>query len=113
MLRLEVIGNVGQDAKINEVNGKKVINFSLAHNEKFKNADGVKQERTTWVNCAIWRNDGNTALAPYLASGSKVFVSGTPETRSYQDSNGTWQSELKLNVQRVDLISSNFEKVES
>ena len=36
MIRISVIGRLGQDATVNNVNGKNVINFSVAYSEKFK-----------------------------------------------------------------------------
>jgi len=110
MIRLEVIGNIGQDANIQEVSGQKVINFSVAHNEKYLNAEGTKVEKTTWINCSLWKKDGNVSLAPYLKSGTKVFVSGHPQTRAYKDQNGVDKCELKMNVQRVELLGGNSEE---
>ena len=52
MIRISVIGRLGQDAQVNNVNGKSVINFSVAYSEKFKNQQGEDTERTTWVSCA-------------------------------------------------------------
>ena len=40
MIKMQVIGHLGQDATVNNVNGKSVINFSVAHSEKYKNKDG-------------------------------------------------------------------------
>ena len=40
MIKLQVIGNLGKDCVTNVVNGKNVINFSVAHTEKFKDAQG-------------------------------------------------------------------------
>ena len=36
MIKLQVIGNLGKDAVVNNVNGKSVINFNVAHTERFK-----------------------------------------------------------------------------
>ena len=36
MIKLQVIGNLGRDAVMNNVNGKTVINFTVAHSEKYK-----------------------------------------------------------------------------
>jgi hypothetical protein len=37
MLQIQAIGYLGKDAIISNKNGKSVINFSIAHTEKFKN----------------------------------------------------------------------------
>ena len=54
MIRISVIGRLGQDAVVNTVNGKTVINFSMAYSEKFKNQQGEDVDKTTWVSCAYW-----------------------------------------------------------
>lgn len=64
MIKLQVIGNLGRDCVVNNVNGKNVINFSVAHTEKFKDAQGQQKDKTTWVECAYWTD--RTAIAPYL-----------------------------------------------
>ncbi len=43
MIKLLVIGNLGKDAVLNNVNGKNVINFTVAHTEKYKDAQGVQK----------------------------------------------------------------------
>ena len=108
MIKLQVIGNIGQDARISEVNGSKSINFSLAHNRKFADKDGVMIEKTTWVNCTFWRRDGaSVEIAKYLTAGTKVFAEGLPETQMYQGKDGRMQSSLNLNVTMVELVGGN------
>ena len=64
MIKLQVIGHLGKDAVVNTVNGRSVINFNMAHSEKYKDAQGVQKDRTIWVDCAYWTD--RTAIAPYL-----------------------------------------------
>ena len=49
MIKLQVIGNLGKDCNVKEVNGKNVINFSVAHSERYKDSQGNQKERTTFV----------------------------------------------------------------
>ena len=49
MIKLQAIGHLGKDAIVNNVNGKNVINFTVAHTEKFKDAQGVQKDKTVWV----------------------------------------------------------------
>jgi single-strand DNA-binding protein len=49
MIKLQVIGNLGKDAVVNDVNGRKVINFSVAVTERYKDAQGAQKDRTVWV----------------------------------------------------------------
>lgn len=86
MIKLQVIGNLGKDAVVNNVNGKNVINFTVAHTEKYRDAQGNQKDKTTWVDCAYWTD--RTAIAPYLKKGTQVYVEGTPDVRTYTKQDG-------------------------
>lgn len=102
MIKLQVIGNLGNDAVINNVNGKTVINFSIAHTEKYKDAQGNPMDRTIWVNCAYWTE--RTGVHPYLLKGKTIYVEGTPTLEIYTTSDGRQSPKLKLNVRDIQLI---------
>lgn len=104
MIKMQVIGRLGKDCVVNTVNGKNVMNFTLAHSEKFKDSQGNSQEKTIWVDCAYWSD--RTALAQYLTKGTQVFVEGQPEARSFQRNDGTPGSSLSLRVREVQLLGS-------
>lgn len=102
MIKLQVIGNLGKDAITNTVNGKNVINFSVAHTEKFKDTTGQQKEKTTWVECAYWTE--RTGIAPYLKKGTQVYVEGSPEVRIFTRNDGTGGASLSLRVLGVQLL---------
>jgi len=104
MIKLQVIGNLGKDCIVNTVNGKNVINFTVAHTEKFRDSQGNNQERTTWVDCAYWTD--RTAISPYLTKGKQVYVEGTPEVRTFTRNDGTAGASLSLRVREVQLLGS-------
>ena len=107
MIKLQVIGNLGKDCVTNTVNGKNVINFNVAHTEKFKDQQGSQKEKTIWVECAYWTD--RTAIAPYLRKGTQVYVDGTPEVRTYPKNDGTTGVSLSLRVSTVQLLGSKGE----
>ena len=104
MIKLQIIGNLGGDCIQKEVNGKNVINFNVAHTEKFKDSTGNLKEKTIWVNCAYWTD--RTAIAPYLKKGTQVYAEGTPDLRTYQKSDGSQGVSLTLRVLSVQLLGS-------
>ena len=108
MIKMQVIGHLGKDCVVNTVNGKNVINFTVAHYEKYKDSQGVLQEKTIWVDCAYWTD--RTAVAPYLQKGTQVFVEGQPEARSFQRNDGTPGSSLSLRVREVQLLGGKSDK---
>lgn len=107
MIKMQVIGNLGKDCVVNTVNGKNVINFTVAHTEKYKDSQGNSQEKTTWVDCAYWTD--RTAISPYLTKGKQVFVEGTPEVRSFTRQDGTGGASLSLRVREVQLLGGRGE----
>lgn len=102
MIKLQVIGNLAKDCVVNNVNGKNVINFNVAHNEKFKDAQGVQKDKTVWVDCAYWTD--RTAIAPYLKKGTQVFAEGIPDIRTYTTNDGRQGATLSLRVIMVQLL---------
>jgi len=104
MIKLQVIGNLGKDCTVNTVNGKNVINFSVAHTEKYKDAQGTPKERTTWVECAYWTD--RTGIAPYLKKGTQVYAEGFPDVRTYTTQDGRQGAALSLRVLNVQLLGS-------
>lgn len=107
MIKLQVIGNLGKDCVVNNVNGKSVINFSVAHTEKFKDSQGQQKDKTIWVECAYWTD--RTAVAPYLKKGTQVYVEGTPDIRSYTTNDGRQGATLSLRINTVQLLGSRGE----
>jgi single-strand DNA-binding protein len=107
MIKLQIIGNLGKDCVVNTVNGKNVINFTVAHTEKFKDSQGNQQEKTTWVDCAYWTD--RTAISPYLTKGKQVFAEGTPEVRTFTRQDGTAGASLSLRVREVQLLGGRGE----
>lgn len=99
---MQVIGNLGKDCTVNTVNGKNVINFTVAHTEKYKDSQGNLQEKTTWVDCAYWTD--RTNVAQYLMKGKQVYVEGQPEARSFQRNDGSPGASLSLRVREVQLL---------
>ena len=105
MIKLQIIGNLGKDCIVKEINGKHVINFSVAHTERFKDAQGNQKERTTWVECAYWTD--RTAIAPYLVKGTSVYAEGSPEADAYTNKEGQAAATLRMRVQNIQLLGGN------
>lgn len=102
MLKLQAIGHLGRDASTNTVNGKTVINFAMAHSEKWKDQSGNQQEKTTWVDCSWWTE--KTAVVPYLKKGTQVYVDGQPEVRTFDKKDGTPGHVLSVRIGQLQLL---------
>jgi single-strand DNA-binding protein len=102
---LTIIGNLGADAKIGQHEKKQVINFSVAVNESYVNADGVVSEKTEWVECSKWvKEGGSTKVASYLKKGTQVYVSGLPGLNMYDKKDGGKGQSQTLTVRELKLL---------
>ena len=105
MIKLQIVGNLGKDCIVKEVNGKNVINFSVAHTERYKDSQGNQKERTTWVECAYWTD--KTAVAQYLTKGKIVYAEGSPEADAYMNKDNQAAATLRMRVQNIQLLGGN------
>ncbi len=105
MIKLQIVGNLGKDCIVKEVNGKNVINFSVAHTERYKDNQGNQKERTTWVECAYWTD--KTAVAQYLTKGKTVYAEGSPEADVYMNKDNQAAATLRMRVQNIQLLGGN------
>lgn len=105
MIKMQAIGHLGRDAEKKEINGKTVINFSVAHTEKFKDAQGQQKDKTIWVECAYWTD--KTGVLPYLTKGAQVYVEGQPDIRTFQTQNGQHGASITLRVGVIQLLGSS------
>jgi single-strand DNA-binding protein len=85
-----LVGNLGKDPEVRKFsNGGKVVNFSVATSEFWKDrSSGENKEKTTWHNVACFNDHLAEVAEKYLKKGSKVYVEGKLQTRKWQDQSG-------------------------
>lgn len=107
--KVQLIGNVGNDSEMTVLeSGKKVIRFSLATNENYKNGKGEKVQNTDWHNIVAW---GKTAeiIETYASKGKQVAIEGKLTTRNYESKEGDKRYITEVVVNEVLLLGSNIE----
>ena len=85
--RVQLIGHVGQDPEIKQLENGRVANFTIATNDSYTNAKGEKVEQTEWHRVSAW---GKTVdiIEQLLKKGSHVSIEGKLTHRSYDDKDG-------------------------
>lgn len=85
-----LVGNLGADPKVtNTANGAKIVNLNLATSEYWKDkATGERNERTEWHRVVIFNPGLADVAEKYLRKGSKVYLEGQLQTRSWDDNSG-------------------------
>lgn len=105
ILELTVIGNLGSNAEVKEINGKKYYSFSVAHTEKFLNKEGKEASNTTWVSC-LKRAAENGKLGDYLKKGTQVYVRGGITAKAYTNKDGELTAGINCMVRELYLLGS-------
>lgn len=94
MIKVEIIGNLGADAQLQEKNGNKFVAFRVANTDKWVDkSTGQVIESTQWISCTL--NGDGGALLTYLKRGTKVFVRGNAQFVIFSSANPTDGSRCK------------------
>ncbi len=85
-----LVGNLGRDPEVRSFpNGGKVCNLRIATSENWRDrATGERREKTEWHSVAIFSEGLVKVAEQYLRKGSKVYLAGAPEARTWQDQSG-------------------------
>ena len=103
--QLIIVGNVGRDPELRYVgSGVAVTDISVAVMKKWTDAQGNKQETTTWYKVVCWRKTAEI-VAQYVRKGKQVLVSASQiEVESYQARDGQNRVQIKVTADSVQLL---------
>ena len=83
--RCTLIGYLGKDPEAKNVGDGKLVTFSMAMTDAWTSpTTGERQEKTEWANIAIWHATVGEVAMDFLKKGSRAFVEGRLETRSWE-----------------------------
>lgn len=108
-----VIGNVGNDPQLRYTRKQTpVATFSVASTERWKDADGNKQEHTEWHRAVAW---GKLAeiCGEHLATGAKVALEGKLRTRKWEDQEGITHYTTEIHVKELEMLGGRQDHVGS
>ncbi|MFH0854711.1 MAG: single-stranded DNA-binding protein [bacterium] len=96
-----IIGRLTRDPEIKTTTtGQSVASFSVATSFKWKDANGVMQEKTEFHNVVAWRKLADIC-SQYLTKGKKVYIEGRLQTRD-------WVGQDGLKRYRTEIIADNM-----
>lgn len=102
--KVQLIGNLGNAPEVrNTESGKKLVRFSIATNESYRNASGEKVTETQWHNVVAWGKVAEIA-EKYLAKGSEVAIEGKLMNRNYTDKEGNKKYVTEVQVNELLLM---------
>lgn len=104
-----ILGNVGADPELRYTpGGAAVTNFNIATNESWTDNNSEKQERTEWHRIVVW---GRLAeiCNQYLRKGSKVYVEGRLQTRSWEGQDGQKRYTTEVVAREMQMLDGRGE----
>ncbi len=88
MNKVLIIGNLGGDPEMRYMpSGDPVTSFSVATSWRYRTREGEQREETEWFRVNAWGRLAETTNQ-YLTKGSKVYVEGRLQSRSWQGQDG-------------------------
>ena len=104
--KVQLIGNLGNAPEVRNIeSGKKMVRFSLATNENYRNAKGEKITETQWHNLIAWGKVADI-VEKYLTKGTEVAIEGKLMSRTYTDKDGNKKYITEIQVHELLLLGN-------
>ena len=104
-----LLGRVGKDVEVRDINGTKCATFTLATSEKYKDRNGEVKELTEWHNIVAWRQTADIC-EKYVKKGDQLFVEGRIKYRSWETDRGEKRYATDIFADKVELLGSKKEE---
>lgn len=99
-----LVGRLTKDVELKYTPANQaVVQFVLAVNRTFKNANGERE--TDFINVVIWRQSAEN-FAKWAKKGALIGITGRIQTRNYENAQGK-------RVYMTEVIAENFQMLES
>jgi single-strand DNA-binding protein len=100
-----LIGNLTRDPELRSTSGgQSVSSFGLATNRVWKDqGSGEKKEAVEFHNIVMWGRLAEIS-GQYLRKGSKIFIEGRIQTRSWQDQSGNKRYTTEIVAENMQML---------
>ncbi|MDP2091072.1 MAG: single-stranded DNA-binding protein [Candidatus Gracilibacteria bacterium] len=110
--KAQIIGRITQDLELKQTpNGQSVTSFSLATNRSWTDNSGIKQEQVEFHNVVLWGKLAEIA-GQYLKKGSRLFIEGRIQTRSWEAQDGTKRYKTEIVGENMIMLDSKSDNTE-
>lgn len=104
-----LVGNVGKDPEIKVAgSGASIATFSLATSDRTKDQAGNWIDRTEWHSLVAFQRTAEI-IRDYVKKGSKLYIEGRIQTRSWDDKDGQKKYRTEIIVNDLVLLSGRGE----
>ncbi len=83
--------------------GKSVCTFRIAVDRSYVRQG--EQRQADFITCVAWEQTGNF-ISRYFTKGSMIAVTGSIQTRNYEDKNGQKRTAFEVNVREASFTGS-------
>lgn len=102
--RITLMGNVSSDVRATALEGgKKVVNFSLATNSKYKDKDGNTVDNAQFHKLVAFSPIADN-IEKFVKKGSRLLVEGTVEYRKYTDKENVERNVTEIKVSSFTML---------
>lgn len=111
MLQSTLIGYLGADAVVKNINGKEFTTMRIANSSRWTDDAGNVHEETIWIDCNL---NGTPAVNEYLKKGQLVMVQGNTSLRVYSSAKDRcMKAGMTIHVKAIELLGSKTDEVPS
>lgn len=104
--KVMLIGRLTQDPEVKQLpSGQSVCSNAVATGRRWKNQAGELQEKTEFNNVVFWRKLAEI-VGQYCKKGSKLYVEGHLETRSWEAQDGTKRYRTEIVADNMIMLDS-------
>ena len=102
--KVTFVGNLGAGPEVRfTAAGAKVANFSMETSEHWQDKKRERKERTEWHQVVLWRGLAEIT-GQYLKEGSKVYVEGKLQTRTWDYAKGQTHCATEIIAQTLEMF---------
>ena len=101
-----LVGNLGADPTVSNTQaGAKIVNLRVATSDSWKDKNtGERKDKTEWHRVVIFNPSLAETAERYLRKGSKVYIEGQLQTRSWKDTNGNDRYTTEVVLQNFNSV---------
>ena len=116
LAKITLIGNLGGDPETRYTpQGTLVVNFSLAVNNRRRDAQGNQQESTNWYRVSAFGRLAETMVnlseRGYLTKGKQVYIDGNFEAREWTGQDGATRTSLDVTAREMQLLGQRGDEM--
>lgn len=103
-----IAGNLTKDPVFRQTtNGSPVVNFSIAANSKYRDANNKWQEEVCYVGVVAW-NKLAESCKDRLKKGSPVLVDGELQSHTFKTEDGRSRNVVEIKARRIQFLSKRL-----